>query len=312
MGTLREPAACLIVISLALLATGCWASTETTVSVTSLPAPTPTVSPTTEPVDTPMPEATLERTLEAMEIVTFTILYDNNAYDPALRTDWGFACMVETGAATVLFDTGGNGTILMGNMAALGFDPQAVDVVVLSHAHGDHTGGLAALLDAGVKPIVYVPAAFPASFKADVRARTDLVQVIDPIEILPGIYTSGEVGSSIVEQALMVETGEGLVVITGCAHPGVVQMVRRAKEAVEGGAGRGSATPLLVMGGFHLRDASRSQIETIIADLRDLGVQRVAPCHCTGDVARQMFADAFGGDCTLAGVGQVFVVGRRE
>ncbi|MFL7793408.1 MAG: MBL fold metallo-hydrolase [Anaerolineae bacterium] len=310
MRALREHAACLIVISLALLATGCWASAEATVSatpqhaVTPPPVLTPTVSPTAELVGT-LPESKSERTLEAVEMVTFTILYDNNAYDPALQTDWGFACMVETAKATVLFDTGGNGTILMDNMAALGFDPHAIDAVVLSHAHGDHTGGLAKLLDTGARPVVYVPAAFPASFKTDVRARTDLVEVTDSIEILPGIYTSGEVGSGIVEQALVVETGEGVVVITGCAHPGVVQMVRRSKEAAGGEVA-------LVMGGFHLGSASRNRIETIIADLRDLGVQRVAPCHCTGDVARQMFADAFGADCTLAGVGQVFVVEGRE
>jgi 7,8-dihydropterin-6-yl-methyl-4-(beta-D-ribofuranosyl)aminobenzene 5'-phosphate synthase len=240
-----------------------------------------------------------------MEIVTFTILYDNNAYDPALRTDWGFACLAETAAATVLFDTGGNGTILLGNMAELGSDPQAIDAVVLSHAHGDHTGGLAALLDMGITPTVYVPAAFPASFKADVRARTDLVEVTDSLEILPGIYSTGGVGASIVEQALVVETGEGLVVVTGCAHPGIVEMVRRAREVVGGEVA-------LVLGGFHLKDASHAQIETVIADLRDLGVQRVAPCHCTGDLARQMFADVFGADCTLAGVGRVFVMGGTE
>ena len=56
------------------------------------------------------------------------------------------------------------------------------------------------------------------------------------------------------------------------------------------------------------RPISDAQIEAIIADLRDLGVQRAAPCHCTGDQARQAFADAFGADCTLAGVGQVFVM----
>jgi 7,8-dihydropterin-6-yl-methyl-4-(beta-D-ribofuranosyl)aminobenzene 5'-phosphate synthase len=298
-------AICLVAASLALLAAGCWAQVEATTPAPSPPEQTPAISPTTEPVATVIPKATSEETLEGMEMVTFTILYDNNAYDPALRTDWGFACLVETAAATVLFDTGGNGTILLGNMAELGFDPQAIDVVVLSHAHGDHTGGLAALLDTGITPTVYVPAAFPASFKADVRARTDLVEVTDPVEILPGIYTTGQVGSGIVEQALVAETGDGLVVVTGCAHPGVVEMVRRAKETAEGEVA-------LVLGGFHLRDASQAQIEAIIADLRDLGVHRVAPCHCTGDVARQMFADAFGVDCTLAGVGQVFVVGRRE
>jgi 7,8-dihydropterin-6-yl-methyl-4-(beta-D-ribofuranosyl)aminobenzene 5'-phosphate synthase len=57
------------------------------------------------------------------------------------------------------------------------------------------------------------------------------------------------------------------------------------------------------MGGFHLGGASRAHVQGIIADFRDLGVQRVAPCHCTGDAARQLFAAAFGDDCILAGVG---------
>jgi 7,8-dihydropterin-6-yl-methyl-4-(beta-D-ribofuranosyl)aminobenzene 5'-phosphate synthase len=108
-----------------------------------------------------------------------------------------------------------------------------------------------------------------------------------------------------VEQALLVETGAGLVVVTGCAHPGVVEMVRRSKATVEGEV-------RLVMGGFHLGDAGSAQIEAIIADFRELGVQQVAPCHCTGDLARQMFAEAYGDDCTLAGVGQQFVMAGSE
>jgi len=237
----------------------------------------------------------------------FTIVYDNHTYNPALRTGWGFACLVETGEATVLFDTGGDGPTLLGNMAALGLDPQAIDHVVLSHAHGDHTSGLSALLDTGVRPAVYALAAFPASFKRAVRARTDLVEVAGPTEICPGVHSTGPVGSGIVEQALAVETGEGLVVLTGCAHPGVVEMVRRA-QAITGGVVD------LVMGGFHLGGASRGQIERVIADLRRLGVQRVAPCHCTGDRAREMFVDAFGVDFVPAGVGQVIDVesGREK
>jgi 7,8-dihydropterin-6-yl-methyl-4-(beta-D-ribofuranosyl)aminobenzene 5'-phosphate synthase len=240
--------------------------------------------------------------------VTFTIVYDNNRYDERLHTAWGFACLVEAGETMVLFDTGGDGALLLNNMMKLGLDPQAIDAIVLSHAHGDHTGGLGALLSTGAQPVVYVPASFSSSFKNGVRARTELVEVAGPMEILPGFYTTGEVGSGIVEQALAVETAEGLVVITGCAHPGVVEMVRQARD-VHQARGIVGGEVYLVMGGFHLGSASRQQIEGIIADFVDLGVQKASPCHCTGDLARQMFAEAFGADFVPAGVGRVIPIG---
>lgn len=269
------------------------AGAPTVPSLSPMPPSTATVAPTPTPTATPTPEPT--PTVETMT-VTFTVVYDNNSCDPSLQTGWGFACWVETPQGVVLFDTGGDGPTLLGNLARLGLDPVAVDVVVLSHIHGDHTGGLTGLLDAGAHPTVYVPAAFPTSFKEAVRARTNLVEVTGPMKIWPGIYTTGPVGSSIVEQALAVETKEGVVVVTGCAHPGVVEMVRRAKEAT-------GEEVALVMGGFHLGGASQDRISEIIADLRGLGVQKVAPCHCTGDLARRMFAEAFGSDFFPAGVG---------
>jgi len=251
--------------------------------------------------------------------VTFSIVYDNNRYDGRLQTAWGFSCLVETGepaaslpfstgAGTVLFDTGGDSPTLLGNMSKLDIDPQAIDAVVLSHAHRDHTGGLGGLLGTGARPTVYAPAAFSTSFKKEVRARTELVEVTGPTEIIPGFHTTGELGSSIVEQALAVETAKGLVVVTGCAHPGVVKMARRAKESADVSRPAGGEI-YLVMGGFHLGSASRGQIETIIDDFRDLGVQSVAPCHCTGDQARRMFAEAFGDACVPTGVGQTINVG---
>lgn len=228
--------------------------------------------------------------------MTLTVLYDNNPFDPRFRTAWGFACWVETPGGVVLFDTGGDGPTLLANLAAGGMDPRAVDAVVLSHAHGDHTGGLTALLDAGARPTVYVPASFSAAFKESVRARTALVEVTGPTAILPGVHTTGEVGSGMVEQALVVETAERLVVVTGCAHPGVVEMVRRARQV-----GRGEVA--LVVGGFHPGGADRGQIAEVIRGLQALGVRRVAPCHCTGDLARRMFAEAFGVDFLPAGAG---------
>nr|HID12220.1 hypothetical protein [Anaerolineae bacterium] len=68
----------------------------------------------------------------------------------------------------------------------------------------------------------------------------------------------------------------------------------------------------LVVGGFHMGGASRGQVERIIADFRRLGVHQVAPCHCTGNQARRMFADAFGADFIVAGVGRVITIGSQE
>jgi 7,8-dihydropterin-6-yl-methyl-4-(beta-D-ribofuranosyl)aminobenzene 5'-phosphate synthase len=196
----------------------------------------------------------------------------------------------------VLFDTGGDGTILLKNMGILGLDPLEIEAVVLSHIHSDHTGGLAALLDTGARPVVYVPAAFPGTFKNNVRRITRLVEVTGAEQVLPGIHSSGQVGTGIVEQALVAETEHGLVVVTGCAHPGIVEMVRRSKDSFGGQVA-------WVIGGFHLGGASESRIEGIITELRRLGVQRVAPCHCTGTQARRMFAEAFGPAYSPAGVG---------
>ena len=232
----------------------------------------------------------------------FAIVYDNTAFHPHFASAWGFSCLV---GDELLFDTGGGGPTLLANMAKMGIDPLKIRTVVLSHPHGDHTGGLGEMLSTGVCPTVYVPRSFPARFKAQVRALTPLVEVHEPREIQAGIYTTGEVGRGIVEQSLVVKTGEEeIVVITGCAHPGVVRMVRRAQESAGGKVA-------LVMGGFHLGGASRRQIKRVIAGLRDLGVQQVAPCHCTGDRAREMFAEAYGTDFIPVGAGWSVTLSTR-
>lgn len=227
-----------------------------------------------------------------------TIVYDNKKLNDNLTSGWGFSCLV---GSDLLFDTGGDGRTLLSNMAKMGIDPAGIKTVALSHAHGDHTGGLGALLDIGVRPTVYVPRSFPTRFKANVRSLTTLVKVHGPMEIQPGIHTTGEVGRGIVEQALVVEAGEGLVVITGCAHPGVVKMVRRAQESVGGEV-------YLVLGGFHLGSVGRRRIERIVADFGQLGVQKVAPCHCTGDQAIGIFAKKYGENFIQVGVGRVITI----
>ena len=246
--------------------------------------------------------------------LTITIVYDNNAYDPRLRTAWGFSCLIEYRGQVILFDTGGDSPTLLANMAMLGIDPSEIEAVVLSHIHGDHTGGLSGLLPmAGDGLTVFVPQSFPARFKEAVRTRAQLVEVpvlsaverLESREIGEEVYTTGELGTGIIEQSLVVRTDEGLVVVTGCAHPGVVEIVRKAMALSGDGV-------YLVLGGFHLGGKSRREIEGIISEFRRLGVQKVAPCHCTGEQAKRMFRQEYGGDFIQAGAGKVIRVPSPE
>ncbi len=245
------------------------------------------------------PEGTAEPVVieqQPPERVSLTIVYDNNAYDPRLQTAWGFACWVQYGETRLLFDTGGNGAMLLSNLSTLGFDAQDTDVVVLSHIHGDHTGGMGMLLGTGVRPDVYVPRTFPTRYKDQLRELVTVHEVGDPEQILPGIYTTGKMGLNVPEQGLILKTRQGLVVITGCAHPGIVSMVRRAKDV-------GQDDIYLVLGGFHLGGASPATVRQICEAFREVGVQNVAPCHCTGERAMGIFATEFGDHYLTAGVG---------
>jgi 7,8-dihydropterin-6-yl-methyl-4-(beta-D-ribofuranosyl)aminobenzene 5'-phosphate synthase len=239
--------------------------------------------------------------------VTITIVFDNNTNRPGLETAWGFACVMQHGEHTLLFDTGGDGRMLLANMAALGFEPSDLDTIVLSHHHADHTGGLESVLKQNADVTVYLPQAFRTSFKDRARSLgAHVVEVTGPVEIAPGVWSTGQTGDNIVEQGLIVQTVSGLTVITGCAHPGIVEMVRRAQEVGKGGEVD------LVMGGLHLSGASAATIQSVIQGLRILGVERVAPCHCTGEEAVHRFAATYGEDYIRCGVGLVLQEGKGD
>ncbi len=217
-----------------------------------------------------------------------TVVYDNNPGAPGLQTAWGFSCVIELPETTVLFDTGGDGRILLANMARLGIDPATVDLVALSHIHGDHTGGLEDFLARNSEVTVCVPPSFPAEFKRAVQATgARLLEVSAGQRLADHVYTTGEMGTGIREQALILQAEPGLVVITGCAHPGVVEMVAEAKRLMDGQIE-------LVFGGFHLGGQSRSRLEAIAHAFQELGVRRAGPCHCSGDEARAVFAGVYG------------------
>jgi 7,8-dihydropterin-6-yl-methyl-4-(beta-D-ribofuranosyl)aminobenzene 5'-phosphate synthase len=230
--------------------------------------------------------------------ITITIIYDNNEYDEQLETAWGFSCLVEGPEKTILFDTGGDSTMLLRNMRTLGIDPQDVDVVVISHVHGDHVGGLAGFLEENHAVTVYLPQSFPESIKDATReAGAELIEVDGPVEICERVHSTGELGDLLREQSLAIETTQGLVVVTGCAHPGVVNVVREAKDLLDGDVH-------LVLGGFHLCWMNPLQVTNIVKGVRNEGVEQVAPCHCSGDLARSTFERVYGDDFILVGVGR--------
>ncbi|MGD9093147.1 MAG: MBL fold metallo-hydrolase [Anaerolineales bacterium] len=233
--------------------------------------------------------------------LTITILFDNHPYDPYLETAWGYAALVQTGVNNLLFDTGGNGTILLGNMHNLEIDPHIIERVILSHAHGDHTNGLITLLSNGSEPEVYLLSSFPDSFKRQVENLTTMIEVEQGIPIMGEMYTTGGLGHSILEQSLVIRTRRGLVVITGCAHPGIVEIIEGIRETY-------GEPVYLVMGGFHLDGKSEDELTAIVDDFRRLGVEKVAPSHCTGGRAIVKFKEEYGGDFLMAGAGRVITL----
>jgi 7,8-dihydropterin-6-yl-methyl-4-(beta-D-ribofuranosyl)aminobenzene 5'-phosphate synthase len=194
----------------------------------------------------------------------------------------------------------------MDNMHLLGINPRTIEAVVLSHEHMDHTGGIYSFLEEANQPTVYLLESFPANFKRVVAAHTKVVEVNGPMEIFPGIHTTGElVGGGVREQALAISTDEGSVIITGCAHPGIVRMVTQGRNTLQPEV-TGEYHPVaLVVGGFHLASETSDRIESIIANLQSLNVQRVSPTHCTGDAAIALFAEVFGDGYIPGGVGTI-------
>jgi 7,8-dihydropterin-6-yl-methyl-4-(beta-D-ribofuranosyl)aminobenzene 5'-phosphate synthase len=216
-----------------------------------------------------------------------TTVYDNEVYPEAsatgLTSEWGFSCLIEVSGERILFDTGGDGSILLRNMERLGIDPNYPATIALSHEHWDHTGGLSDLLMMNHDAEVYLLASFSESFKS--KIKNPVVEVHEPAKICDRVYTTGELGTAIKEQSLVLETKSGMVVITGCAHPGIGEIMNAASEfgAIYG-----------IIGGFHG-----------FSDYHLLnGVTFLSPCHCTQHLSEivSRFPDTY----RKNGVGRVF------
>lgn len=185
-----------------------------------------------------------------------TIVYDNEVKKVALRADWGFSALIETEKASpILFDTGADSSILLHNMNEMGIDPKDIATIVISHAHGDHTGGLIDILKANKDAELYIP----SSFHTNITGRKITV-VKEAIQIAEDVFSTGELEG--VEQSLALRVDKGIFVVAGCSHPGVGNILKAAAKfgRVYGIAGG--------LHGFH--------------DFKILGeLSLIYPCHCT-------------------------------
>lgn len=217
-----------------------------------------------------------------------TIIYDNRSSREDLIPGWGFSALVKHGGKRLLFDTGGDKIVLKRNAAALGVDLETIDFLFFSHEHCDHVGGASSALHKGLT-VIY-PSSFPQEFTEKVeRAQAKSIRVTEPIEFSPGLLSTGELGRTIREQSLIISTPSGPVLITGCAHPGIVNIARTATELA-------GEKLHLVVGGFHLGGTTVKEVREIAASLHALGVKKVGPCHCTGERAIRVLQEAFGSD----------------
>jgi len=221
--------------------------------------------------------------------ISLTILYDNITADNDLQAGWGFSCLVEGAGETILFDTGARGDVLLSNMKKLGISPRDIDIVVLSHFHGDHTGGIDALLEQNHEISVYFPSSFARGFLERILASgAGLVPVSSCLQIMPGVSVTPETGDMTREIAMVIETDRGLIVMTGCAHPGVKSILEKV-ECIS------PDKLLMIIGGLHLEARSRFEIELLASTLAKKGLSHPAPCHCSGDLSKEVFRNQFPG-----------------
>ncbi|MCF7908571.1 MAG: MBL fold metallo-hydrolase [Candidatus Omnitrophica bacterium] len=232
------------------------------------------------------------------------ILFDSFSLGEHFLTGWGVAYLVD---GKILFDTGEKGWSLFNNLEFMEVKLSKIEKVVISHDHWDHTGGLEDILEerSGLK--VYVCRSFSKKFKTTVKSYGGkLADIKQFTKLNENIYSTGEIigsygGQPIAEQLLTLKTSKGLTILTGCAHPGIIKIIETVKANI-------SDHIYLVLGEFHLIDKDKREVKLIVEKLKEIGVEKVGPTHCTGYEAIEIFKAEYGNNFVGVKVGQTIEV----
>jgi 7,8-dihydropterin-6-yl-methyl-4-(beta-D-ribofuranosyl)aminobenzene 5'-phosphate synthase len=266
-----------------------------------------------------------------------TILYDAFGDRAGLTRDWGFAALVEYNGKRILFDTGNNADVFANNVRALGIDLTTIDVVVISHRHGDHTAGLSYLLTVNPGVKIYAPkdgfgvfgGALPGTFyrsDSTLPSRMRYFEGRPPVqltfgtpwptahfvwvdsvtEIAPGVSIISTVSKTpgtleLRELSLALRTPNGLILLVGCSHPGIETIMEASTRVAD--------HVYLILGGLHLVVTPDAEIERVATALHDhWHVDRIGPGHCTGEPAFTAFRRIFAAQYVYAGLGSTIDV----
>lgn len=269
-----------------------------------------------------------------------TILVDNQA-GAGLVAEHGFSLWIETAERCILFDTGQGGA-LEKNADVLGIDLAETDMLVLSHGHYDHTGGVSLGLRLAAKTSLYchpgavhprysVRNGMARSLRMPLKAMRALDKlsweqmhwVQQPLLLTETVGLTGPIPRETEfedtggpffldtkglrpdpmddDMALWIRTDSGLIVCVGCAHAGLVNTLNHVLGLNKGMRIRA------VIGGFHLLQAGETRIDQTIAFLQTLALDRIVPCHCTGDHVIAELSNAFAESCCPGEAGIVCV-----
>ena len=229
---------------------------------------------------------------QARNSITVIYNHEGEAAEELVKRG-GFSAFVRLGDRSLVFDAGGEASVIFENLHSLGLGDTQIEALVISHNHWDHVFGLPGVMNRSPNyPPVYVAASAADGIKQQ-YPRAEVIAVDGPKKIAPEVWLTGPLeiefmGAPLSEQALVLEHADGLHVIVGCSHPGIVAIVRRVQEMFP-------ETPIaFVGGGFHLRSTGEQEIQRIASELEELGVRKIGPSHCTGGPAVEIFRDRWG------------------
>jgi 7,8-dihydropterin-6-yl-methyl-4-(beta-D-ribofuranosyl)aminobenzene 5'-phosphate synthase len=235
-----------------------------------------------------------------------TTLVDNDIWMRGLASSWGLSLYVEIDSGEerhrILMDTSGSYDALFSNARKLEVDLSDVEAIFVSHWHLDHCGCLSHVLPLlRQQTPVYVPSRNPSGIKTIREAEGTPIVCSDPVSLIEGVMSTGEMIGGVSEHSLVINLRDkGLVVLSGCAHPGIVNIVKGAQQV------SGISTVYAVIGGFHI--SSKREGAHVAEFLQKLGVQLVSPCHCTGVNAKNAIADIMKDNFVKNGSGQVWSI----